>query len=113
MTVSYFVRYDISAQDPDAIVRYFREVHVPLVSAWPGLTRITLHTQVEWNDPFAITRGTSVMLVQFEFETAQALNKALFSRERERSRINFQNFPAFAGTVTHPAMTSEEAWRKK
>jgi uncharacterized protein (TIGR02118 family) len=112
MTVSYFVRYDITSQDPEAFVRFFRKEHVPLVSAWPGLKRIALHTQVEWNDPFAIVRGNAVLLVQFEFESAEALKKALFSRERERSRINFQNFPAFAGTVTHQAMTSEEVWRK-
>jgi uncharacterized protein (TIGR02118 family) len=112
MTVSYFVRYDITAHDPEAFVRHFRDAHVPLVAAWPGLKRILLHTRVEWNDPFAIIRGNSALLVQFEFDSAEALNKALFSRERERSRINFQNFPAFAGTVTHQAMTSEEVWRK-
>ena len=112
MTVSYFVRYDITTQDPDAFVRYFRETHIPLVSKWPGLRRIALHTQAEWNDPFAITRGNSMLLVQFEFESEPALRKALFSKERESSRINFQNFPAFAGTVTHQAMTSEEVWKK-
>ena len=112
MSVSYFIRYEISAKDPSEFVRYYRGVHLPLIAAWPGLQRITLHTQVEWNDPFAITRGASVLLVQFEFDSAQALNKALFSPERARARLDFQNFPAFAGTVTHQAMSSEEVWRK-
>jgi uncharacterized protein (TIGR02118 family) len=112
MTVSYFVRYDITTKDTAEFVRYFRDVHVPLVARWPGLKRIALHTQVEWNDPFAIIRGSAVLLVQFEFDSAAALNKALFSPERAKARLDFQNFPAFAGTVTHQALASEEVWKK-
>jgi len=113
MTVSYFIRYDITTQDIDAFVSYFREKQAPLVSKWPGLKRISLHTQAEWNDPFAHTRGNAMLMVQLDFESAQALSKALFSKERERSRMNFQNFPAFAGIVTYQAMTSEEVWRQQ
>jgi uncharacterized protein (TIGR02118 family) len=113
MTVSYFVRYDITSQDPAEFVRYYRDVHLPLIAVWPGLNRVVLHTQVEWNDPFAITRGGAVLLAQFEFDTAEALTRALFSPERAKARLDFQHFPAFAGPVTHQAMTSEEVWRKK
>ena len=113
MSVSYFVRYEISAKDPAEFVRHYRHVHLPLIAVWPGLNRIMLHTQVDWNDPYAITRGSAVLLVQFEFESAAALNKALFSPERAQARLDFQNFPAFAGSVTHQAMSSEEVWRKK
>jgi uncharacterized protein (TIGR02118 family) len=112
MSVSYFIRYEITAKDPAAFVRHYRDVHLPLITAWPGLERITLHTPVEWNDPFAITRGKAVLLVQFEFASTEALNKALFSPERAKARLDFQNFPAFAGTVTHQAMESSEVWRK-
>jgi hypothetical protein len=48
-----------------------------------------------------------------EFESAAALNKALFSPGRAKARLDFQSFPAFTGVVTHQAMTGEEAWRKK
>ena len=112
MSVSYFVRYDVTTRDAAEFVRYYRDVHLPHVAVWPGCKRVVLHTQVEWNDPFAIIRGTAVLLVQFEFDSAAALNKALFSPERARARLDFQNFPAFAGPVTHQAMTSEEVWRK-
>ena len=112
MSVSYFVRYDITTKDTAEFVRYFRDVHVPLVAQWPGLKGIVLHTRVEWNDPFAIIRGNSVLLVQFEFDSAAVLNRALFSPERAKGRIDFQNFPAFAGTVTHQAFSSEEVWKK-
>jgi uncharacterized protein (TIGR02118 family) len=112
MSVSYFVRYDVTSKDPAAFVRYYREIHVPLLTRWPGLTRITLHTQVEWNDPYAITRGNAVLLAQFEFDSAASLSKALFSPERAKARLDFQNFPAFHGPVTHQAMSSEEVWRR-
>ena len=111
MSVSYFVRYDVTTQDAAEFVRYYREVHVPLVAGWPGLKGIVLHTPVDWNDPFAITRGTSVLLVQLEFDSAAALRKALFSPERAKARLDFQNFPAFAGTVTHQALASEAVWK--
>jgi uncharacterized protein (TIGR02118 family) len=112
MSVSYFVRYDITTKDTAEFVRYYRDMHLPLVTCWPGLQGVVLHTQVEWNDPYAITRGNSVLLVQFEFESAAALSKALFSPERAEARLDFQNFPAFAGSVTHQALTSEAVWRK-
>lgn len=111
MSVSYFVRYDITTRDTAAFLRYFRDVHVPLVTRWPGLKAVVLHTPVEWNDPYAITRGSSALLVQFEFDSTAALSRALFSPERAKARLDFQNFPAFAGTVTHQALASEEVWR--
>ena len=113
MSVSYFVRYDISTPDALAFVARYRERHVPILARWPGIRRVVLHTPVEWNDPFAITRGSAMLLVELEFETAEALRKALFSNERAEARLDFQGFPAFNGTVTHQAMSSEEVWRKK
>ena len=113
MSVSYFVRYDITTRDTAEFLRYFREVHVPLATRWPGLKGVVLHTPIEWNDPYAITRGSSVLLVQFEFDSAAALSRALFSPERENTRRDFQNFPAFAGTVTHQALTTETVWTRK
>jgi uncharacterized protein (TIGR02118 family) len=113
MSVSYFVRFDITTKDPAAFLRYFRDVHVPLVTRWPGLREVVLHTPIEWNDPYAITRGKSMLLVQFEFDSAAALNQALFSPERAKARLDFQNFPAFAGTVTHQALATEAVWTKE
>ena len=112
VSVSYFIRYEITAKDPQAFVRHYRDVHMPHITVLPGLKRITLHTPVEWNDPYAITRGQAVLLVQFEFDSAAELHKALFSAERAKARLDFQNFPAFAGAVTHQAMKSEQVWSK-
>jgi hypothetical protein len=40
MTISYFVRYDITAPDLPAFIERYRKVHVPLVAKWPGLQRM-------------------------------------------------------------------------
>jgi uncharacterized protein (TIGR02118 family) len=112
MTVSYFVRYDISTADVKAFVERYRRSHVPILARWPGIRRVTLHTPADWNDPYAITRGRASLLVQLEFNSAEALKAALFSNERAEARLDFQGFPAFSGAVTHQAMHSEEAWRK-
>jgi hypothetical protein len=112
MSASYFVRYDISTSDVKEFVDRYRRTHVPILSRWPGIERVLLHTPIEWNDPYAINRGATVLLVQLDFESEAALRSALFSRERAEARLDFQSFPAFSGSVTHQAMTGEEAWRK-
>ena len=111
MSVSYFVRYDIAAPDLEAFVERYRKVHVPLVTAWPGLQRMLLHTPVGWQDPFPVNRGKAVLLAQLEFESEEAMNRAFASRERAAAREDFMRFMTFEGTVTHQAMKSEEVWR--
>jgi uncharacterized protein (TIGR02118 family) len=113
VSISYFVRYDISTADLARFMEHYRTRHVEILSRWPGAQRVVLHTPAEWNDPFAIARGNAVLLVQMEFESEAALKAALFSRERAEARMDFQSFPAFSGTVTYQAMCSEEVWSRK
>ncbi len=112
MSVSYFVRYDVHTADLGTFLDRYRRRHVPILARWPGIRRVMLHTPAEWNDPFAVNRGQAVLLVQLEFDSAEALKAALFSDARAEARLDFQSFPAFSGTVTHQAMHSEEAWTK-
>ena len=111
MSVSYFVRYDIAAADLDAFLERYRAVHVPLVATWPGLQRMTLHTPIDWRDPFPVSRGKAVLLAQLEFESEAAMNQAFASRERAVAREDFLRFMTFEGSVTHQAMKTEEVWR--
>ncbi len=111
MSVSYFVRYDIAVADLEKFVERYRNVHVPLVTAWPGLQRMVLHTPLDWRDPFPVNRGKAVLMAQLEFETEAAMNQAFASRERALAREDFMRFMTFEGTVTHQAMKSEEVWR--
>jgi uncharacterized protein (TIGR02118 family) len=111
VSVSYFVRYDIAVADLEKFVERYRSVHVPLVTAWPGLQRMVLHTPLDWRDPFPVNRGKAVLMAQLEFETEAAMNQAFASRERALAREDFMRFMTFEGTVTHQAMKSEEVWR--
>ena len=110
MRVSYFVRYDIDAGDLGAFLRRYREVHVPLVARWPGLKRMTMHTPVQWRDPFPVNRGKAVLMAQLEFDSEEAMNAAFASPARAEAREDFKRFMTFEGTVTHQAMRSEEVW---
>ena len=112
MTVSYFVRYDISVPDLPAFLRRYREVHVPMVTRWPGLQRMVLHTPLEWRDPSPVNRGKAVLMAQIEFDSEEAMNRAFASLERAAAREDFKRFMTFEGTVTHQAMTSDEVWRR-
>lgn len=112
MTVSYFVRYDVDLADREAFVEYYRSRHVPILARWPGITRVLLHTPLEWRDPFPVNRGRAVLLAQLEFESREAMERAFRSDERALAREDFKRFPSFSGTVTHQAMESSEAWRR-
>ena len=110
MSVSYFVRYDIAVPEMKAFIERYRKVHVPLVTCWPGLLRMTLHTPVQWNDPSPVNRGKAVLMAQLEFENEEAMNRAFRSEERMKAREDFKRFMTFEGTVTHQAMKSEEVF---
>jgi len=112
MSVSYFVRYDVRARDLPAFLSYYRDQHVRVLAAWPGLQRVVLHTAAEWADPSPVNRGTSVLLAQLEFDSTESLNRALASPQRADARRDFERFPPFEGTVTHQAMQTTEAWRR-
>jgi uncharacterized protein (TIGR02118 family) len=111
MSVSYFVRYDITAPDLKGFIERYRNVHVPLVAKWPGLQRMIIHTPVDWKDPFPVNRGKAVLMAQLEFESEEAMNQAFASRERAEAREDFKRFMTFEGTVIHQAMRTEELWR--
>ena len=111
MSVSYFVRYDIEIADVGAFIRRYRDVHVPLVSRWPGLRRMVLHTPLAGTDPFPVNAGRTVLMAQLEFENEAAMNAAFASRERAEAREDFKRFPRYEGAVVHQAMAQDEVYR--
>ena len=110
MSVSYFVRYDIAVPDLEAFLERYRRVHVPMVTKWPGLERMVLHTPLDWKDPAPVNRGRALLLAQLIFEDHQSLQKACASPERAAAREDFERFMTFEGAVTHQAMRSEEVF---
>lgn len=111
MSVSYFVRYDIDVADQEAFIRHYRTQHVRILSTWPGVRRIVLHTPIEWSDACPVNRGRAVLMAQLEFDSAEAMQAAFASPERAAARADMAHFPPFEGVVTHQALASAEAWR--
>ena len=110
MSVSYFVRYDIAVPDLEAFLERYRKVHVPLVTCWPGVVRMTLHTPIDWQDPSPVNRGKAVLIAQLVFKDHESLQRAFASPERATAREDFKRFMTYEGTVTHQAMASEEVF---
>ncbi|MGE0746693.1 MAG: EthD family reductase [Rhodospirillales bacterium] len=108
MTVSYLVRYEIVPENAIGFLEYYRTRHTAILWRMPGLQRLVLHRPADCNDPAAVTAGTTFLLVQMDFADEAALKGALASPARAEARADFHRFPAFAGTVTHQAMTAEE-----
>lgn len=108
MTTSYFVLYAGSADDPMAFVDHYRSKHAPILSRWPGIRAITLHTPLVWSDPYSVRPSGLALAAQMTFDNPAALQRALASSERAEARTDFGTFPPFHGDVLHQAMTSEQ-----
>jgi uncharacterized protein (TIGR02118 family) len=112
VSVSYFIRYDVSVADVTEFIDFYRSKHVPVLARWPGVRRVLLHTPLEWTDTWPVNRGRAVLMAQLEFDSAEAMHAAFASPERAAARADMANFPPFEGVVTHQALESTEAWRR-
>ena len=112
MSVSYFVRYEGQAESPEAFLSYYRDHHAPILTRFPGLRRIVLHTPISWHDPFPVKPDRFELLAQMVFDTKDDLDRALQSEARALARDDFARFPPFHGLVYHQATISEEVFRK-
>jgi uncharacterized protein (TIGR02118 family) len=107
MTVSYFIRYQGQPTDPKAFMDYYRNTHAGFVRAFPGVRSGILHTPIGWHDPVAVKPDARFLLAQFTFDDSAALNAALQSEARLRSRDDFKKMPPFPGEITHQACEAE------
>jgi len=105
--ISYFVRYDGSAADPEEFLERYRTQHADILHEFEGIQGLVLHTPARWQDPFDITAGRSSLVAQMTFDSETALTAALQSPARVKARDDFQKFPDFKRVVTHQAMKSE------
>ncbi len=108
MTVSYYVRYHGEAEDTDAFLAHYRDVHVPHLLRFPGIRSVILHRAARSADPFPVEPGGDLLLAEMVFETIADLDAALASEARQAARADFASFPAFRGSITHQAMEAEE-----
>ena len=107
MSVSYFVLYRGSADDPVAFVERYRKVHVPILLRWPGVLRVAIHTPANASDPKSTSHAGLAMMAEIVFEDEAALAAALNSDERQEARQDFARFPPFDGDVLHQALHTQ------
>jgi uncharacterized protein (TIGR02118 family) len=107
MTVSYLVRYEGTAADPERFHAHYAITHAGILRDLPGIRSLVLHRPVEWNDPFPVRPDRAHLIAQMIFDTAADLDRALASHARARAREDFANFPPFEGTVRHQALRQE------
>lgn len=112
MSVSYFVRYEGVAADPDAFLAHYRTQHVPLLTRLPGIRRIVLHTPCSWKDPYPVKPDRFAILVQMVFDSLEDLEEAVGSEARAAARADFGKLPPFQGAVYHQAAVGEEVFEK-
>jgi uncharacterized protein (TIGR02118 family) len=108
MSVSYFVRYEGTAENGAEFLRYYREQHAPILARFPGIRGIVLHTPTECTDTFPVRGDRFMLLAQMIFDSEEDLDRALQSEARAEAREDFGRFPRFEGTVFHQAVVSEE-----
>ena len=107
MTVSYFVFYRGSADDPRGFMDNYKAMHVPIMERFPGIKEIKLHTPGDSLDVLPIEPGGFALVAELVFESAEDLTVALESPERAEAREDFKKFPPFNGDVWHQAMVTE------
>jgi len=110
MSVSYFVRYEGCAADPQRFLDYYREEHAAILKRFPGIQTLKLHTPTPWVDPFPVNAGEVTLLAQMIFDSPAALDAALASKARAAARDDFGRFPQFEGAVLHQAMLEEKVF---
>jgi uncharacterized protein (TIGR02118 family) len=92
MSAAVLVIYDGRPDDPERFLRYYIDVHVPLVWAFPRIRAVQIERIVE---------GDVFMVARFLFDTAADARAALDSPQRAIARADRDNFPPFVGTVRH------------
>ena len=112
VSASYFVRYEGQAENPEAFLSHYRDHHVPLLTRFPGIRRIILHTPTPWQDAYPVKPDRFSLLVQMIFDSREDLEKATASPARAEARRDFAQFPPFQGTIYHQAAISEEVFAK-
>ena len=92
MTAAVLVVYDGKPDDPERFLRYYRDVHVPLVWKFPKIRAVQIERVVD---------GDIFMIARFLFDSPVDARAALDSPERAVARADRDKFPAFKGTIRH------------
>ncbi len=106
MSVSYFVFYQGTTEQPAEFVKYYKTEHASFLLDFPGIEDLIIHEEVEWADGQNIVGGSFLLVVEMVFSDIPSLERAISSPARQRAREDFDNFPAWDGKIWHQAMSN-------
>lgn len=96
MKAAYLVVYEGAPEDPEEFLRYYLDIHVPIIWTWPNVRQVEIQRGTDGGDFF--------MMARFVFDSIDDLRAALVSEGRELARKDRENFPTFVGTIRHQAV---------
>jgi acyl-CoA synthetase (AMP-forming)/AMP-acid ligase II len=108
---SYLVSYPGPAEDVAAWTGHYIGSHGPLMTRFPGIREVEIHTALDWRGGIDWPCETHMLRNRVVFDDAAALGRSLESPVRHEMREDFNRFPPFAGGNTHFAMQSIESVR--
>lgn len=91
---------------PDGFTRYWREVHVPLAAALPGLRRYTISTVVEAPDGDRPYDGVA----ELWFDDIESLRRSFASPAGELARLDMARFTETARITRTITIEERVVW---
>ena len=92
MPAAVLVVYDGRPDNPERFLRYYFDIHVPLVWRFPKIRAVQVEHVID---------GDIFMIARFLFDCAADAHAALNSPERAVARADRDKFPSFKGSVRH------------
>ncbi len=105
---SYLVHYPGQAEDFNVWLNFYLDHHPQILRTFEGLREIEVYTRVDWRDTIGWERVEYMQRNRLIFDSTQALEAALNSSVRHKSRADFEQFPPFTGSNIHYPMLTEE-----
>ena len=105
---SYLVHYPGKADDLNNWLNYYLDHHPQILRTFPGLREIEVYTRVGWRDALPWESVNYMQRNRLIFDNATALEAALNSPIRHKSRADFEKLPPFTGSNIHFPMLTED-----
>ena len=91
-------------ENPEEFEKHFREIHIPLVRAYPGLKRL----EFTRTDPGGLDPERWLIIEEMVFESRDALDAALASSAGKAVTRDLMNFAGPLVSITFGTMVQEQ-----